>query len=370
MKKRLSLTAATIVAAVLMLTGCGTSSGAGGPAASPSGESTSSGAASSRGTATTAADTINALTATGPAQAPTVPDMKPIIKNAKPELPATVTDSTGKTITVQHANRVIALDLYGTLTDTVIGLGLQDRLVGRGVSDTQQALQHLPVVSKDGVDLNTEAVLNLKPDLVLTNMTIGSADNYRQLEAAGVTVVRFAQSPHLSAIRGEITQVGAAFGMTKAATRLADRTDTQLAKAKKTVAALRAATPDKPRAVVLYVRGSGGIFFILGADYGAGDVLNFLGLDDVAKDHGITSVKPANAESLVSLDPQIILTMTDGVKSTGGIAGLLKRPGVAETTAGRNKRIITAADSQLLSYGPRTPQSLTALARAIYTSHP
>ena len=198
MKKQLGPAAATLVAAALLLTGCGTSSGGGGPATSPSGVSTSTGAASSDGTATAgtttagttttaAADTINALTATGPAEARTVPDMKPIITNASPVLPATVKDSTGRTITVQHAERVIALDLYGTLTDTIIGLGLQDRLVGRGVSDTQQTLRHLPVVSKDGVDLNTEAVLSLKPDLVLTNMTIGSADDYRQLEAAGVT---------------------------------------------------------------------------------------------------------------------------------------------------------------------------------------
>lgn len=309
----------------------------------------------------------NALELTGPAEADTVPDMEPVTQGS-PELPATVEDSAGHTVKVESADRILALDLYGTLTDTVIGLGLSDRLVGRSNSDTQKALEDLPVVTKDGHDLNVEAVLNLEPDLILTNTTIGSDALYQQLESAGVTVVRFDHVPSLDSIPKSIIQVGQTFGMSEEGEELAQHTSDELAEAKEAVDQLRAQTPREPRGAVLYVRGTAGVFFILGSDYGAADVIQFLGLDDVAEDNGITDLKPANAEALVSLDPEIILAMSQGVESTGGVDGLLDRPGMSATTAGANQRIITAADSQLLSYGPRTPQNLVALAEAIYTT--
>lgn len=310
---------------------------------------------------------VNALELTGPVVADEVPDMTPVLTDVAPSLPARVTDANGDVITVERAKRVIALDLYGTLTDTIIGLGLGDRLVGRAVSDTQEVLEDLPVVSNGGIGLNAEAVLNLKPDVILTNLTIGSERIYSQLEAAGVTVVRFDQTPTIDAIGDEIRRVAAVFGMSEAADQLVSSTEQHLAVVRGKIEALAAATPRPPRAVVLYIRGAGGIFFILGADYGAAGILAELHLADVAGENGITNVKPANAEALVSLNPEIILAMQRGVESAGGVAALLDRPGIAATTAGQHRRVIMADDSQLLSYGPRTPSNLLALARAIYT---
>ena len=109
------------------------------------------------------------------------------------------------------------------------------------------------------------------------------------------------------------------------------------------------------------------VFFILGGGYGATDILEALGLEDVAEENGIEDLKPANAEALVSLDPEIVLAMKGGVESSGGIDGFLARPGMEATTAGMKQRIITAGDTQLLAYGPRTPEHLVAIAEAIYT---
>lgn len=312
-------------------------------------------------------EAVDALSLTGATEVADVPDMQPVVADPVVTLPTTVTDSDGRAITVTRADRVIALDLYGTLTDTIIGLGLADRLVGRGASDTQTALTDLPIVSLGGIDLNIEAVLSLHPDVVLTTMTIGSKPLYEQLEAAGVTVVRFASVPTIASMGDTIRTVGAVFGMTDQAEQLVEQTDQRLATVREQITALRAATPRAPRAVVVYVRGAAGIFFILGADYGAADVLNELGLTDAADDRGITGLAPANAESLIDLDPEIVLTMRRGLDTAGGVDGLLSRPGMSGTVAGRNGRIVIAADSQLLSYGPRTPDNLLAVARAIYT---
>ena len=58
--------------------------------------------------------------------------------------------------------------------------------------------------------------------------------------------------------------------------------------------------------------------------------------------------------------------MTNGLESTGGIDGLLERPGVAQTTAGQKKRIVTIPDGQSLAFGPMTGQTLVKLAKAVY----
>lgn len=311
--------------------------------------------------------TANALELTGHAEAGTVPDMEPVLNGLTPELPTTLVDATGNEVTVTSADRILSLDLYGTLTDTLIGLDLHDRLVGRANSDTQDTLEDLPVVTRGGHDLNIEAVLELQPDLVITNTTIGSEELYDQLEGTGVTVVRFEQTPSINNITTEIEMVGETFGLTSQAQELAEHTEARLAEVREQIEQMTSQTPRAPRGLVLYIRGSAGVFFVLGADYGAADILDFLGLHDVAKDNGITDLRPANAESLVTLDPEIILTMSEGLASTGGIDGLLGRPGLATTTAGKNQRIITAGDTQLLSYGPRTPENLLALAEAIYS---
>ncbi len=48
----------------------------------------------------------------------------------------------------------------------------------------------------------------------------------------------------------------------------------------------------------------------------------------------------------------------------GGNDGFLKLPGDAQTKAGKNSAVIDVDDSLLLSFGPRTPSLVEALATA------
>lgn len=59
--------------------------------------------------------------------------------------------------------------------------------------------------------------------------------------------------------------------------------------------------------------------------------------------------------------------MEEGLKSTGGIEGLLDRPGVAQTKAGQNKRVVTIPDGAALSFGPLTGEILLRTATALYS---
>jgi iron complex transport system substrate-binding protein len=46
----------------------------------------------------------------------------------------------------------------------------------------------------------------------------------------------------------------------------------------------------------------------------------------------------------------------------------VKIPGIAQTPAGRNRRVITMEDGLLYSFGPRTPEALRELAQEIFSS--
>ncbi|MEJ0014076.1 MAG: hypothetical protein WDN07_00250 [Actinomycetota bacterium] len=67
------------------------------------------------------------------------------------------------------------------------------------------------------------------------------------------------------------------------------------------------------------------------------------------------------AEELITLQPDVLLLMTKGLQSVGGINGLVQIPGIAETPAGKHKRVVTVDDSLLLSFGPRTVPMAKAL---------
>jgi iron complex transport system substrate-binding protein len=119
------------------------------------------------------------------------------------------------------------------------------------------------------------------------------------------------------------------------------------------------------RVIFLYLRGGSSIYLIGGKGSGADSLIAAIGAQDVGAQ---TLTKPFNAmtsELLASLNPDLILVMTKGLQSVGGVAGLVELPGIAQTDAGRNKRVISVDDSLLLSFGPRTPDLINKMSAAL-----
>ena len=94
-------------------------------------------------------------------------------------------------------------------------------------------------------------------------------------------------------------------------------------------------------------------------------MLSALGAVDVGAAISSVPFAPFTAESFAVEDPEILLVMSKGLESVGGVDGLVALPGVAQTTAGKNRSVIAIDDSLLLSFGPRTPDLLEKIADAI-----
>ena len=96
-------------------------------------------------------------------------DVTPIATDPTPTLPVTV-DSTGHgPVTVTDVDRIIAVDINGTLGNIVFSLGLGPNVVGRDTSTAFPSAVDLPVVTNRGHSLNAEAVLALSPTVVLVD---------------------------------------------------------------------------------------------------------------------------------------------------------------------------------------------------------
>ena len=116
-------------------------------------------------------------------------DIEPVSLAPDPQLPSVVKDVQDTTVTVRSVERILALDVYGSLAATVYGLGLGPHLVGRDESTGFPAAAHLPLVTGNGHQLNAEAILKLRPSVLITDTTLGPWNVVLQLRAAGIAVV-------------------------------------------------------------------------------------------------------------------------------------------------------------------------------------
>lgn len=286
-------------------------------------------------------------------------------------LPATVVshDQGGDTpVTVTDTSRVVAINLSGSLAATVWGLGFGDTLVGRDISTTFPGAADLPVVTGSGHTVNAEAVIARKPTLVLTDGSIGPRDVVEQLRDVGITVVAVHNESSFEGAEQLARDVAAVFGAPAAGEALAAQIKAEVDAEVAEIARVAPAAPDQRlRMIFLYLRGSAGVYYLFGNESGADRLITALGGVDVAGQLGWGGMKPMTDEAMVAADPDLILVMTDGLASVGGVDGLLRdKPAIAITTAGQNRRFVDMADGQILSFGPRSAAVLDALARAIY----
>jgi iron complex transport system substrate-binding protein len=286
-------------------------------------------------------------------------------------LPAKVTthDQGGDTpVTVTDTSRVIAMDLSGSLAATVWGLGFGDTLVGRDVSTTFGGADHLPLVTSNGHTVNAEAIIRLRPTLVITDGSIGPRDVVEQLRDVGITVVFVHDEASFAGAEQLARDVAAVFGAPATGAALAEQIAGEVDAETAEIAKIApAAKGDRLRMLFLYLRGSAGVYYLFGEGSGADQLIDALGGVDVAGELGWDGYKPMTDEAMVAAAPDLILVMTDGIASVGGVDGLLAdKPAIAITKAGQHKRFVDMADGQILSFGPRSAAVLDALARAVY----
>lgn len=257
------------------------------------------------------------------------------------------------TDTALTASRVVVL--ANGVAEIIQSLNAQSIIVGRDISSTEDSLADIPIVTS-GHQVLPEKVISLRPDLVLIDASTGPKAAIATIKAAGITVIETPESWSLEDLPIKVRAVGAAIGAQAQAELLIQELNSSLK-----VSTVKSS----PRVAFLYLRGTSSIYLIGGKGSGADSLLQAIGAIDVGAQSLARPYNTLTAESLAALNPDVILVMSKGLESVGGVQGLLKLPGVAQTKAGKNSAVIDVDDSLLLSFGPRTPSLVEALAAGL-----
>ena len=249
------------------------------------------------------------------------------------------------------------ITLFGDLTEVVYALGAQDFLVARDTASIYPPeAEDLPNLGFNQA-LSPEGVLAFAPTIIFGTPAAGPGETLDHVRNAGVEVVIIDQDDDLDAPAAKVRTVGAALGIPRRAEALALDIERRLA----AVQASIGATERGPQVLFLYLRGA--LFQFAGGDGSPSQILiEAAGGIDAGAAAGIVGFQPLTPEAVVAADPEALLLMEGGVESVGGIDGLLRIPGIAETRAGRARRFIIMDDLYLLNFGPRMPDALADLA--------
>lgn len=257
------------------------------------------------------------------------------------------------TQTSLSVSRVVVL--ANGVAEIIQSLNAQSVIVGRDISSTEDSLSDIPIVTS-GHQVLPEKVIALKPDLVLIDASTGPKSAIEAIRSAGIKVIQTPESWSLADLPIKVRAVGDAIGAQDQAEDLVQQLNQSL----------RVSTvKNSPRVAFLYLRGTSSVYLIGGAGSGADSMLDAIGAIDIGAQSLDRPFNTLTAESLAELNPDVILVMSKGLESVGGVQGLLKLPGVAQTKAGKNSAVIDVDDSLLLSFGPRTPSLVEALAKAL-----
>ncbi len=240
--------------------------------------------------------------------------------------------------------------------EIVSALGYRKALVGRDIASTDSALKSVPIVTS-GHQVVAEKIIGLNPELVIIDNTTGPAQAITAIKRAGIRVEVIDEAWKLSEISQKVRAIAQIIGAPSAG----------IAFEKLMESSLNEVTQVAPRTRVafLYLRGGSAIYLLGGQGSGADSLISAVGAIDVGAEKYSKAYTPISAEALIESNPHVILVMEKGLASVGGIDGLLKLPGVAQTDAGKNQAVIAVDDSLLLSFGPRTPDLISQLSGAI-----
>ena len=266
--------------------------------------------------------------------------------------PVQVTDDRGVVVRLAAPPQRI-VSLLPSLTETVCQLGRCDRLVGVDrYSDYPASVQRLPTVG-GGLDPNVEAIVALRPDVVLmaTSSRVGD-----RLRALGVAVVALEPKTHADVQRVVLT-VGQLLAVSDAQKiwRVIDAG----------VSAAAQSVPASARGARVYFEVNQGPY-AAGESSFIGETLTRLGMKNIVP----TKLGPfpkLNPEFIVRANPDLIMV---GQRSADGLA---QRPGWAGMRALREQRLCVFPVEEanvLVRPGPRMAEAARIMARCLVDKAP
>jgi len=236
------------------------------------------------------------------------------------------------------------------LTETVCALGDCDKIIASDRTSLYPAhIQQLPSIGYRG-GINAEGIISLKPTLIIAEKDYVEDAVLEQLGASGIKLLIIDRKPEIGETKKLIMQIATVLKREAEGKKLIAKIDSDLAEAN----ALLKKTTSHPKVICIYNRGTATVS-VAGKNT-FGNILSYVGATSAVAD--IEGYKPLNTESLIAANPDYLLMVSTGLESIGGIDGMLKVPGVAQTAAGIKRQIVAIESLKLTNFGPRVGEAI------------
>jgi iron complex transport system substrate-binding protein len=278
----------------------------------------------------------------------------PAVQTPAPKSTAQFTDELGRKVTVATDVRRI-VSLAPNLTETVYALGLQERLAG----DTDYCDYPKEATAKPHVggpmNPSVEAIVALRPDLVLATTSINRVETVAALERVGIAV--YVSDPHtIEGLLAGIRKIAAITGAGGSGKLLVDDLQARLNSLQ---ASLRGRTPSR----VLFIVWSSPLISV-GQGTFIADALKFAGAESVVK--STKNWPEMSMEEVVRLRPEyLIFARGHDDPDAGNLDELRKRPVYRDLKPVREGHVVSVSDS-IDRPAPRLIDAIEELAHELH----
>ncbi|MDI1261541.1 ABC transporter substrate-binding protein [Aquabacterium sp.] len=259
--------------------------------------------------------------------------------------------------------RIVAVG--GAITETLFALGATADVVGVDTTSSYPAeVRKLPNVGYMRT-LSAEGVFALSPTHLIVTEDAGPPAVLRQLIDAGVKIHTLSAGNRYEGVLERTASIAGLIGhQARAQALLAGLKRDWLASTEQ-VKALRAMNErrlgGRTLSVMFVMSHSLSQVLVAGDDTAADSMLSYIGAVNPLK-RQFKGLKALSSESAMVAAPDVILVTQQGLQAAGGVAGVLRLPGLADTPAGRARRVVAMDAPLLLGFGPRLPLAVRQLA--------
>ena len=271
-----------------------------------------------------ATDTPPASQAVEPSDAPEGPSAD------VPALPTV--DPSGASISIpENIDSIVVL--APSLAETVVALGLGDKIIGYDLNSLGLAGLPADVPTFDTVNPDAEQLVALAPDVLLVS-SLSLYDQeapYQPLIDAGVCVICVPTSESIDGVKSDIAFLAAALSANDAGQAILDELTAELDK----LAATAASIPAEERKSVYFEISAAPYMYSTGGGTYLDEMISLIGAENILS--GETGWVSVEGETVVAADPDVIFTNVNYLDDP--VAEILGRDGWAGVAAVINQDV-------------------------------
>jgi iron complex transport system substrate-binding protein len=203
--------------------------------------------------------------------------------------------------------------------------------------------------------LSAEGILALRPTQLIATEDAGPPMVLKQIGDAGIPLTIIPSGHQFVDVINRVRTIGRVVYKTDAAEALASRLLLEWNATQKRVANSKL----NSTRVLFILSQNPNQLMVGGAKTSADAMIDYAGARNAIS--GFSGFKPLTPEAVIAANPDVILLTDQGMKAVGGIGGVMRFPGVSQTRAGKEQKMISLEAMYLLGFGPRMPLAVAEL---------